>query len=259
MQLEGKTAIVTGGARGIGRQIAVAFARAGANIILTDIDGETGEEAISIVRRENPRAVFVQMDITGDALVAPFFQQVKHEFGALDILVNNAGATRPIEFFEVTRKDFDWIFGVNTRAVFFMMQAAAAEMKARGDGRIINIASIAGKGYRQTSNVAYAAAKGAVISMTRIAAAQLGKFGITVNSICPGVTETEMVANFIDKRSAAAGISKEAMRNTLAAEIALGRLNSVDDIASAALFLASSHARNITGQSLNVDGGLMWD
>jgi NAD(P)-dependent dehydrogenase (short-subunit alcohol dehydrogenase family) len=148
---------------------------------------------------------------------------------------------------------------VNARGLFFCMQRAAREMARQQSGKIINIASIAGKGYRGTSNIAYAGTKGAVIAMTRVAAAQLARHNINVNAICPGVTRTHMFDTLMKEIVQKRGVSEEEAVRRLDATIPLGRSNSPDDIAKVAAFLASSDADNITGQSINVDGGLMWD
>ena len=185
-------------------------------------------------------------------------QDIERQFGRLDILVNNAGVTRAADIMELTEADWDKIHRVNAKGVFFCLQTAAKQMIEQGDGgRIINIASIAGKGFSGTSNAAYSASKGAVISLTKTAAQQLAKHDITVNSICPGVTTTEIVEGLVKTRAEARGISVEAMVKEMTDNIPLKRANEPEDIAAMAIFLASSGARNITGQSYNVDGGLV--
>jgi NAD(P)-dependent dehydrogenase (short-subunit alcohol dehydrogenase family) len=181
------------------------------------------------------------------------------ELGHLDILVNNAGVTKSLGFFDVTESDWDWMYSVNARGLFFCMQRAAREMAKRKSGKIINIASIAGKGFRGTSNIAYAGTKGAVIAMTRIAASQLARFNINVNAICPGVTRTHMFEDLMKEISEKRGLSEEEAIKRFDSTLPLGRSNTPDDIANMATFLASAESDNITGQSLNVDGGLVWD
>ena len=185
-------------------------------------------------------------------------QDIENQFGRLDILVNNAGVTRAADIMELTEADWDKIHRVNAKGVFFCLQNAAKQMIEQGNGgRIINIASIAGRGFSGTSNAAYSASKGAVISLTKTAAQQLAKHNITVNSICPGVTTTEIVEGLVKTRAEARGISVEAMVKEMTDNIPLKRANEPEDIAAMAIFLASSGARNITGQSYNVDGGLV--
>ena len=180
-------------------------------------------------------------------------------FGQIDILVNNAGVTRSLGFFDVTEEDWDWIHAVNAKGVFFCMQEVAREMAKRNEGRIVNIASIAGKGFRGTSNISYAGSKGAVIAMTRIGASQLAKHNINVNAICPGATRTSLYDRVMEQLTEREGISEAEAIARMDASIPLKRSNTPDDIANMAAFLASDEAHNITGQSFNVDGGLMWD
>ncbi len=148
---------------------------------------------------------------------------------------------------------------VNARGVFFCMQRAAREMAKQGGGKIINMASIAGKGYRGTSNIAYAASKGAVITMTRIAATQLAPHNINVNAICPGLTRTPMLESILRDNIQRRGLDEAEVIRRLETTVPLGRSNAPEDIANMAAFLASPESDNITGQSFNVDGGLTWD
>jgi len=166
--------------------------------------------------------------------------------------------TRYLDIMEVTEADWDRIHRVNDKGVFFCMQQAAKQMIAQGQGgRIINIASIAGKGYAGTSNAAYAASKGAVIAMTMTAAHQLGRYDINVNAICPGVTRTAMSQGSLVQRAQMLGITVEELDQRRLEVIPIRRANDPEDIAAMALFLASPGARNITGQAFNVDGGLI--
>jgi len=180
-------------------------------------------------------------------------------FGRVDILINNAGVTKSLGFLEVTEADWDWMYSINARGLFFCMQRVAREMIKQQSGKIVNIASIAGKGFRGTSNIAYAGTKGAVIAMTRIAASQLARYNINVNAICPGATRTHLYETIQQEMLAKRGISAEEADRRMEASIPLGRANSPDEIANMACFLASDESNNITGQSINVDGGLVWD
>src|SRR5580704_17020540 len=172
MTLNGKVALVTGAASGIGRACAIALA-----------------EAIAATQR---RAAPVTADVGDLAQIDAMVKQALAVFGQIDILVNNAGVTRRADIMDLTEADWDRIHRVNAKGVFFCLQRVAREMIPRRSGRIINIASIAGKGYAGASNVAYAASKGAVIGMTKLAALQLGKHNINVNAVCPGVTRTAL-------------------------------------------------------------------
>jgi NAD(P)-dependent dehydrogenase (short-subunit alcohol dehydrogenase family) len=159
---------------------------------------------------------------------------------------------------DLTEQDWDWMHRVNAKGVFFCLQGAARQMIVQGGGgRIINIASIAGRGFAGTSNAAYAASKGAVISLTKTASQQLARHDITVNSVCPGVTRTEIVNSLVATRAKEIGVTEDQMIEEVTKEIPLRRANDPEDIAAMVVFLASSGARNITGQCYNVDGGLM--
>jgi NAD(P)-dependent dehydrogenase (short-subunit alcohol dehydrogenase family) len=185
--------------------------------------------------------------------------RVASDFGRVDILVNNAGVTRRASIMDLTEADWDRIMRVNGKGVFFCLQRVAREMIPRRSGVIVNIASIAGKGYAGTSNAIYAASKGAVISLTRIAALQLARHNINVNAICPGTTLSALSEGNLRTRAREEGVTVEEMERRRNAGIPLGRPNEPEDVAALAVFLASAGARNITGQSFNVDGGVILD
>jgi NAD(P)-dependent dehydrogenase (short-subunit alcohol dehydrogenase family) len=185
--------------------------------------------------------------------------QVIDTFGRIDVLVNNAGVTRRASIMDLTEADWDRILRVNGKGVFFCLQRVAREMIPRRSGVIINIASIAGKGYAGTSNAIYAASKGAVLGLTRIAALQLAPHNINVNAICPGTTVTALSDANLRDRAREQGIPVEEMARRRNAGIPLGRPNDPEDVAAVAVFLAGPGARNITGQSVNVDGGIIFD
>ena len=256
MKLENKVAIITGAGRGMGHAMAVRFAREGARVVIVETDRPSAEQTFTEI---GERGLLVLADISKVSEINSLIERTTAAFGQLDILVNNAGVTKSLGFFDVTEADWDWMNGVNSRGLFFCMQRAAREMVKQKSGKIINIASIAGKGFRGTSNIAYAGTKGAVIAMTRIAASQLARHNINVNAICPGATRTHMYQSIMQELVAKRGINEAEAQRRLDAMIPLGRSNSPDDIANMAAFLASSEADNITGQSFNVDGGLMWD
>lgn len=254
--LDGKIALVTGIGAGMGTAIAQAYAAAGATVIGADIDPVAGGAVMEAIGRPSR---FLLGDVSRVAECEGMVASVVADHGRLDIVVNNAGVTKSLGFFDVTEADWDRIYSVNARGLFFLMQAAAKVMRDQGGGRIVNIASIAGKGYRGTSNVAYAGTKGAVIAMTRISAAQLARHGINVNAICPGVTRTALFDQVIDELVERSGGTREEAEARAVRSIPLRRANDPADIAALAVYLASPAARNVTGQSWNVDGGLHWD
>lgn len=258
MDLSGSVSIVTGAGQGIGRACAAGLAAAGAHVVVADIDGEAAKtvaEAISADGGPDPMAITADVgDLEQiDRMVGATIER----FGHLDSIVNNAGVTRRAYIMELTEEDFDWIHRVNVKGVFFCLQRAAKEMIPHRKGAIINIASVAGRGYAGTSNAIYAASKGAVISLTRTAAQQLARHNINVNAVCPGVVRTSLYDRVIAKRAEAKGFSIAEAEAEAARGIPLRRANEPEDIAAMVVFLASEGARNITGQSLNVDGGLI--
>jgi NAD(P)-dependent dehydrogenase (short-subunit alcohol dehydrogenase family) len=229
--LEEKIAIVTGAGRGIGRGIALVLARAGAVVVAADIDLAAASETAAMAVQAGFRSVARQIDISDVGAISEFVDEVVAEFGMIDILVNNAGVTRRIDFFDIVQSDMDWITDINIRGTFFMMQGAARVMRDHGGGRIVNISSIAGKGYKNTTNIGYASSKGAIITMSRIAAAQLGKHGITVNTICPGMTETEMMRDWMAETAKSSGETLDAVRETIIKDVALRRKCPVPGVA----------------------------
>ncbi|WP_158929641.1 SDR family NAD(P)-dependent oxidoreductase [Acidisphaera sp. S103] len=259
MNLTNKVALVTGAGQGIGRAAAIALAEAGAHVVVADIAGQHAHATTEAITSRQRRALAVQADVGDLQEIDRMVREALAAFGQIDILVNNAGVTRRADIMDVTEQDWDRIHRVNAKGVFFCLQRVAREMIVRKGGRIINIASIAGKGYVGASNAAYAASKGAVISMTKLAALQLAKHDITVNSVCPGVTRTALSDANLSVRAQQEGVSIEEMERRRAAFVPLNRVNDPEDIAAMVVFLASAGARNITGQSFNVDGGLILD
>ena len=258
MSLEGKVALVTGAGNGIGEAIAVALAEAGATVACADINRAAAVAAAAKAGGFQVPSMAIEADCGDVAQINRMVEQCVARYGQLDIIVNNAGVTRSAYIMDLTEADWDRMHRLNAKGVFFCLQAAARQMIAQGHGgRIINIASIAGRGFKDTSNTIYAGSKGAVIAMTKHAAQQLGRHDINVNAICPGVTFTAIVDDLMATRAAEQGISVEEMRARIQKPIPIGRGNDPSDIAALAVFLAGPGARNITAQSYNVDGGLI--
>ena len=257
MTLSDKIALVTGAGQGIGKACALTIATQGADVAVVDINGQTAEQTASEVIALGRKGLALQADVGDVSAIDRMVRQTLDAFGRIDMLVNNAGVTRRAYIMDLTEEDWDRIHRVNAKGVFFCLQRVAREMIPRREGRIVNIASIAGKGYEGTSNAAYAASKGAVISLTKTAAQQLARHNINVNAVCPGVTNTALSQASLEIRAQQEGVSVEEIQRQRAETIPLRRANEPEDIAAMVAFLGSAGARNITGQSLNVDGGII--
>jgi NAD(P)-dependent dehydrogenase (short-subunit alcohol dehydrogenase family) len=257
-ELKNKTVVVTGAGRGIGKYIALGFAAAGANVVITDIDQSTADECLGELLAHGVKAKAIMADCSDLAAIDAMFAETVADFGRLDVLVNNAAITFQADIMDITEADHDRVHRINSKGTFFSLQKGARYMIDQGGGgRIINISSIAGRGFAGTSNAAYAATKGGIIALTRIAANQLAKYNITVNAICPGMTLTPLALKIFQKRAEEQGITQAEYIQQFASTIPLKRANTVDDMTGTAVFLATEGARNITGQSINVDGGLV--
>lgn len=259
MTLNGQVALVTGAGSGIGAACALALAEAGATIVAADINLAAAQVTADKIAAGQKRAMATPVDVGDLDQIDAMVRKAIEAYGQIDIVVNNAGVTRSADIMDLTEADWDRIHRVNAKGVFFCLQRVAREMIPRRTGRIINIASIAGKGFRATSNAAYAASKGAVISLTYTASQQLAKHNINVNAICPGVTLTPLVSAMLAERAKSKGVDVADEEAIFVKDIPLRRANGPEDIAAMAVFLASPGARNITGQTYNVDGGLVHD
>ena len=253
-----KNVCVTGAGSGIGRAIAVAMSNQGYNVTCADINLKQANETLEIVLNSNGSGISIETDVTKINDIENMILKTVKQFGTIDILVNNAGVTRTSKIMDLTEKDWDWIHNVNAKGTFFCLQIAADQMiKQNKGGRIINMASVGGKGFVDVSNAIYAASKGAVISLTKTAAQELAKYEITVNCICPGITYTNILSKIVKKRSYEQNKSEKDIMEHYVRDIPLKRPNDPEDIAAMVIFLSSNGARNITGQSYNIDGGLI--
>ena len=255
--LTGRAAIVTGGGRGIGRAIAHALASQGASVMVADLDAGSADRVAAELASD--KAVAIGADISNLADVDRMLVGCISAFGSLDILVNNAAVTRFVDVMDITPDDWDRMHSVNARGTFFVMQRGARHMIESGTrgGRIVNIASIAGKAHPGTSNAAYAGSKAAVIAMTAVAAQQLGKHGININSVNPGLTRTPLRDELAVQAAEMQGITTDELAVRRAASIPIGRECEPEDIAAMVAFLVGPGGDAITGQSINVDGGLV--
>lgn len=259
MRLEGKAAIVTGAGQGIGRAIALAFAREGADVLVAEVNPETGARTAAEVQALGRKGLAITTDVTRPDQIEAMVEIAARTFGHLDILVNNAGVLKVQDVFALSEADWDRTFAVNVKGLFFCLQAVARRMQRQEGGVIVNIASIAGRAGRPIM-VDYAATKAAVISITRSAAIALAPHRIRVNAVCPGMVDTAMWEH-IDEvwGMQMQGLPKgEQMRRRLKT-VPLGRMEQPEDVARAVVFLVSDEADYVTGQALNVCGGLEMD
>jgi 3-oxoacyl-[acyl-carrier protein] reductase len=244
MVLEGQVAIVTGGAQGIGKAIALRLAAAGADIGIIDVNGKTAEATAEEIRDLNRRAVATVADVANFDAVEAAVNEIVSVVGRVDVLVNNAGIEKRAPFLEITPDDWQRQLDVNLSGTFYCSQLAAREMAKRSYGRIVNLSSVAGL-IGPIDLAAYGAAKAGIVGLTRAAALDLADFGITVNAIAPGPIETELMLRVW---------SAEALRER-PQHGAIARFGTVDEIAHTALFLASPESGFITGITVSVDGG----
>lgn len=247
-RLAGKTAIVTGSSRGIGRGIATRFAQEGANVVINYVGAvDAAEEALADVVAAGARGALQQADVSSAPEVVALVEAAVKEFGTVDVLVNNAGVETHAPFWEVTEADYDHVMNVNVKGAFFAAQALTRHLRAIGrPGRIINISSVH-EDMAFPNFAAYCASKGALRMLARTLAVELGPLGITINNIAPGAIETPINT---------ALLNDPVKLRSLLKQIPLGRLGQPGDVAGLAVFLASEDASYVTGSTFVVDGGL---
>ncbi len=245
MKFEGKTALVTGGSRGIGRAICLELAEGGANVVLCYAGNEAAaQETVQAVEALGAKALAVRCDVSDAAGVDGLVKAAVETFGRIDILVNNAGITRDNLLMRMSEADFDQVVAANLKGAFLCMKAVSKLMLKQRYGRIVNLSSVVAlRG--NAGQVNYAASKAGIIGMTKSLAKELASRGVTVNAVAPGFIETDMTAAL-----------PEAARTAAQGSIPMNRLGGPEDVAKAAAFLAGDGAAYITGQVLAVDGGM---
>lgn len=255
MRIKQKIGIITGAGNGIGRGICKKFAEEGGIIAAVDIDLDSAEKIVEEINNNGGESIAIQCDVTSKKDVINMVQDVVNKYSYIDILVNSAGIDIKGKIEEITEEVWDNILTLNLKGTFLTTQAIVKEMKKRQYGRIINISSIAGKTGEPFSSP-YCSSKFGVIGFTQAIALELGKDNITVNAVCPGPVETSLITKSVSQTAKLNNRSfEEEMYEKFIRFIPLGRIAKVEDVANAALFLASDEASYITGITLNVSGG----
>jgi meso-butanediol dehydrogenase / (S,S)-butanediol dehydrogenase / diacetyl reductase len=242
--LDGRVAVVTGGARGIGRGIVDALAVRGADVVVADLDPDmAGDEQA------------VRVDVTDEGSVRDLVRDVIERHGRLDILVNNAGVSRSLPFVDIDEAEWDRVFDVNVKGVYLACRAVVPHMMQRRSGKIVNISSMVGKEALPLF-VHYSASKFAVLGLTQGLAKEMAPYHVNVNAVCPGVVRTPLWEPLLDQLSATKRITRDEAFDEFVSGIPLGRPQEPEDIGEVVAFLASDRARNMTGQGINVTGGM---
>ncbi len=255
MELADKNVLVTGGGRGIGKAIALAMAREGANVAVASLHQDLADRVAEEVRRLGRRALSVQVDVTQKESVRRMVEQAARELGSIHICCNNAGVSTMNRVVDLSEEEWDFNMDVNAKGVFFCCQEEAKLLIKQGFGRIINNASMAAK--RGVPLLAhYCASKYAVVGFSKSLALELAPHGITVNCVCPGLVKTDMQAREIQWEAKLRGLTPEQVREEYVRMTPLGRLEEPEDVAKVFVFLASSYADFMTGQAINVTGGI---
>jgi 2-hydroxycyclohexanecarboxyl-CoA dehydrogenase len=250
MKLRGKTALVTGGGRGIGRAIALGLAQEGAQVAVLDILADNAAAVAGEIEATGVKALALPADLTKRAQVERAIADTLAQFGQIDILVNNAGWDRMELFLDSEEETWDKIIAINFKGLLYVCKAALPSMVARGQGKVISIASDAGRA-GSTGEAVYAGTKGAIIAFSKTLAREMARHKITVNVVCPGLTETPLLQSIREQSP-----KTEKVIEAVTRAIPLGRVGQPEDIAGAVVYLASPAADFVTGQTLSVSGGL---
>ena len=244
--IEGKVAIVTGAGRGMGREVARKLVDLGANVVINDVSLEDAKSSIEDISNSGNNEMFaIDGDITNKNDVDNLILKTSEKFGGIDILVNNAGVLRPTKVIDIEEEEWDWVVNVNLKGTYLCSRAVLPSMISRGWGRIVNFSSTAGKNISTVGGAHYTAAKAGILGFTRHLAKEAAQFGITVNSVCPGLIATEMVLSTIN----------EAQIKLYESSFPISRMGQPYEVADLVAFLASNKASYITGASLDINGG----
>ncbi|NIJ06577.1 NAD(P)-dependent dehydrogenase (short-subunit alcohol dehydrogenase family) [Sphingomonas vulcanisoli] len=255
MDLNGKVAVVTGGAMGIGAEIAKVLARSGAKVAITDLNAAVGAEMAGSLIGEGREAAYFEQDVTSWDSAFAMAEAVETQLGPIAILVNNAGVSRRVPFLEMSEAEWDRLLDINLKGQFLTARAVIPRMLERDYGRIINMSSVAGK-QAAPCFAHYCTSKFGVLGLTQSLAVEFAKTGITVNAVCPGIVATPMHDQLLPEMAKAMGLSVEEAVQGFLSVIPQGRPQTPEDIARMVVFLASDEARNMTGGSYHVDGGI---